>query len=149
MADYGRRVVIDAPFDRAVAETSDAFRAEGFCLLSTIDVRDYLARKADHECRRYLLLSACLAELTLEVLQHDPEAGAMMQTAVAIFELPDGETAVTVSPAFQGLAADFGWRAEKPEMAAIADRAAGYVARAIDRLRGIACRDKPVHAWSA
>jgi uncharacterized protein (DUF302 family) len=144
MADYGRRIVIDALFNEALADTSDAFRAEGFDLLSSVDVREYLTRNPRHECRRYRLLSAYLPQLTLEALQHDPETGPMVPTAIAVFELADGETAVIVSPSFHGLANDLGWRDEKPEMAAIADRAAERVARAIDRLRDSARRETVV-----
>lgn len=143
MDDYGRRIILDVPFDRAVAMTSNAFRAEGFDLVSTLDVRNYLARNARHDCRRYLLLSALLPQLTLAVLQQGPEFGAILATVIAIYELPDGETAVTVSPALAPVASDLGWRASSPVMAAIADRADERLAYALNRLQ-----HAPLHAAS-
>ena len=71
MGEYGRRIVVDIPFERAVAETSAAIRAEGFDLVSTIDLRDYLAKHAHHDCRRYLLLGALLPQLALDALRED------------------------------------------------------------------------------
>ena len=70
----------------------------------------------------------------LEALQHDPEMGTVLPTAIAIYELPDGETAVAASPALAPVASDFGWRDDRPSLAAIADRARERVARALDRL---------------
>jgi uncharacterized protein (DUF302 family) len=138
MEDYGRRIVVDAPFNWAVNEVSEAFRAEGFDLLPSIDVREYLARTAHHECRLYRLFPAYLPQVILEALQHDPETGPMLPTMIAVFELADGETAVVVSPSFQGLATDFGWRAAQPQLAKLADRAGEQVARALDRVRDLA-----------
>ena len=52
MNDNGCRIILDVPFDSAVAATLDAFRAEGFDVVSTLDVRNYLVRHIHHECRR-------------------------------------------------------------------------------------------------
>jgi uncharacterized protein (DUF302 family) len=145
MADYGRRIILDIPFEAAVAATSEAFRAEGFDTVSTLDVRDYLARHAHHECRRYLLLQAMLPQLTLDALQHDPETGPLLPATIAIFELADGETAVIASPTFAAVGSDFGWRANRPAIAAIADRAAESLARALDRLQTSALSSGRAH----
>ena len=144
MDDYGRRITLDIPFDRAVHEASKAFQAEGFDLVSTLDVRDYLARHAHHECRRYVLLDALVPQFTLEALQHDAGIGPMLPSRIAVYELADGETAVSVSPALAAVADDFGWRAGRPEIAAIADRASERVARAFARLHqiGVQARDQ-------
>ena len=96
---------------RTVAETSEAIRAEGFDLVSTIDLRDYLARHAHHDCRRYLLLGALLPQLALDALRQDPELGPLLPTTIAIYELPDGETAVAASPSLSPVVFEFGWRA--------------------------------------
>jgi uncharacterized protein (DUF302 family) len=140
MDDYGRRLILDVPFEQAVTETTKALRAEGFDLVSTVDIRDYLARSAHHECRRYLLFGALLPQLTLDALRHDPEIGTILPTAIAIYELPDGETAVTANPSLAPVASDFGWRAGRPAMAAIADRGGERLARALDRLQHISRR---------
>jgi uncharacterized protein (DUF302 family) len=135
MEDYGRRISLDIPFEQAVAQTSRALHAEGFDVIATIDVRDYLARNAHHDCRRYVLLQALLPQVTLDALQHDIGIGPMLPTAIAIFELPDGETAVAASPALAPVAFDFGWRAGQPAIAAIADRSAERLAHALARLQ--------------
>jgi uncharacterized protein (DUF302 family) len=134
MDDYGRRITLDVPFERAVTQTVHALHTEGFDVIATIDVRDYLAQGARHECRRYLLLEALLPQVTLDALQHDIGVGPILPTTIAIFELPDGETAVAASPAFAPVAFDFGWRAARPAIAEIADRVAERLARTFARL---------------
>src|SRR3954470_14827350 len=42
MTDISRCIVLDAPFEASVTATLEAFRAEGFDLASTLDLREYL-----------------------------------------------------------------------------------------------------------
>jgi uncharacterized protein (DUF302 family) len=135
MDDYGRRIILDVPFEQALARTSVALHHEGFDVVAIVDVRDYLAQNAHHECRRYVLLEALLPQVTLDALQHDSGTGPMLPTTIAIYELPDGETAVAATPALAPVAFDFGWRAGRPAVAAIADRAAERLARTFARLQ--------------
>jgi len=143
MDDYGRRIILDVPFDLAVAETSQVLREEGFDVVARFDVRDYLARTLHHECRRYVMLEALVPDLTLDALQHDPEIGAILPITIVIFELPDGETALVASPALAPVLSDFGWRAARPALAAIGDRAGGQLATALDRLQKTARHSIP------
>lgn len=135
MDGHSRHVTIDAPFHRAVAETLRAFQAEGFDVVSTLDLRRYLLREAQHDCRRYLLFQMLLPQLTLDAVREDPELGPLLPTTVGVFELPDGETEVTVTPSLAPVIYEFGWRSGRPQVSAVADRAAERVAHALDRLR--------------
>ena len=49
MDDYGRRVVLDVPFQLAVAETSQVLREEGLDIVARFDVREY-------SCARYITI---------------------------------------------------------------------------------------------
>jgi uncharacterized protein (DUF302 family) len=135
MDDNGRRIILDVVFDTAVTETLKAFHSEGFDMASTLDVRSYLQHHVHHECRRYLLFNFLLPQVTLEALQHDPELGAVLQTTIAVYELPDGETAVVARPSVAHAMTDWGERVSSPVLAALADRAGERLARALDRLR--------------
>lgn len=143
MDDYGRRVILDIPFELAVAEASQALRQEGFDIVSRFDVRDFLVRTLHHECRRYMLLEALSPELTLDALQHDPGIGALLPITVAIYELPDGETAIVACPALAPVGSDLGWRAETPALAEICDRVSEQLALTFDSLRRLAQRTPP------
>ena len=144
MDDYGRRVILDVPFELAVAETSQVLREEGLDVVARFDVRDYLVRTLHHECRRYMLLEALSPELTLEALQHDPGIGPILPVTVGVYELADGETAVVASPPLAPVLSDFGWRAATPALATIGDRASEQLAQAFDRLQRTAHHSPPV-----
>jgi uncharacterized protein (DUF302 family) len=144
MDDYGRRVILDVPFELAVAETSQVLREEGLDVVARFDVRDYLVRTLHHECRRYMLLEALAPELTLEALQHDPGIGPILPVTVGVYELADGETAVVASPPLAPVLSDFGWRAATPALATIGDRASEQLAQALDRLQRTAHHSPPV-----
>ena len=143
MDDYGRRVILDMPFEQAVAATCRVFRDEGLDVVTRFDVPDYLLRPVHHECRRYQLLEALAPEWTLEPLQHDPGIGPLLPVTVAIFELADGETAVVASPPFVPVLSDLAWRDAPSALAPIGDRASEQLARALASLQRTACESLP------
>ncbi len=135
MESYGRHLVVDVPFEAALAETVDAFHAEGLDPICRVDVRNFLARTLQHDFRNYVLFHVAAPQATLDALQEDLSAGTILPVAVAVFELADGETAVVVTEPFAAVLADPGWRASAPRLLALADRVCAQVARALDRLQ--------------
>jgi uncharacterized protein (DUF302 family) len=138
--DYGRRLVIDVTFDRAVALTIEAFEREGLHIIGCVDVQAYARRRLRHDLRQYMLLQALPTQLTMDALQHDLDAGTILPVAVAIYELADGETAVIAGEPFAPLLADRGWQASAPELAIIAERESKQLAAALARLTRLAAR---------
>jgi uncharacterized protein (DUF302 family) len=133
--DYGRRVVVDLAFDRAVHETVEAFQAEGLDVTARVDVSDYAQSRLHHDLRRYVLLHALPASLTMEALQHDLDAGSMLTATVAIYELADGETAIVAAEPFAPLVGDLAWQTAAPELARVAEQEGEQVARALRRVQ--------------
>ena len=66
MRDYGRRLVIDSTFDRAVDLTLEAFQREGLHIIGYVDLQDYARRKLRHDLRQYVLLQVLPAHLTID-----------------------------------------------------------------------------------
>jgi uncharacterized protein (DUF302 family) len=139
--DYGRRIVVDLTFDRAVHETVEAFQAEGLDIMGRVDVSDYSQSRLRHDLRRYVLLQALPAKLTLEALQQDLDAGPMLTATVAIYELADGETAIVAAEPFAPLVADPAWQMAAPELASIAEQESEQVARALMRVQHAPSQD--------
>jgi uncharacterized protein (DUF302 family) len=133
--DYGRRIVVDLTFDRAVHETVQAFQAEGLDVTARVDVSDYAQNRLRHDLRRYVLLQALPASLTMTALQHDLDAGPMLAATVAIYELADGETAIVAAEPFAPVFADPAWRTTAPELASVAEQESEQVARALMRVQ--------------
>jgi uncharacterized protein (DUF302 family) len=135
--DYGRRVVVDLTFDRAVHETVEAFQAEGLDIIGRVDVSDYAQTRLHHDLRRYVLLQALPARLVVDALQHDLDAGPMLTATVAIYELADGETAIVAAEPFASLIADPAWQLAAPALAHVAEEESEQVARALMRLQHV------------
>jgi hypothetical protein len=58
------KVSIPVPCDEALVRATDALEAQGFGVLTTIDVKATLKGKLDRDFRRYLILGACTPPLT-------------------------------------------------------------------------------------
>lgn len=57
--DYGMRVHLDLSYNDAIEQVTAALKAEGFGVLTTIDVQATLKQKLDVDFRRYVILGAC------------------------------------------------------------------------------------------
>jgi uncharacterized protein (DUF302 family) len=96
MVDNGRRVLIDLPFETAVGAAASAIQREGLTILARIDVRDHFKTELHHEFRQYVLLEAWVPALAFEEIRADLDEGAAAPIRFAVYELADGETAITV-----------------------------------------------------
>ena len=142
MEDYGRRLVIDRPFDRALIAVMRVLHEEGWDLTGRFNVREYLRRKLHHDFRRYALLEATSPQLMLDALRQDLDVGAILPVTIAVYELADGETAVVVSEPFAPVLSNQAWRQAVPDLASLADQESDQLARALARLQRLVPRQE-------
>lgn len=86
----------DGGFDQTVARTREALAAEGFGVITEIDIRKTLQTKIGVEFRPYLILGACNPALAHEALQLEDKVGAMLPCNVVVQDAGDGRTEVAV-----------------------------------------------------
>ena len=86
---------LDIPFDEVVARTRDALAAEGFGVITEIDIQKTLKTKIDVDFRRYLILGACNPSLAYEALKLEATVGAMLPCNVVVQDAGDGRTEVS------------------------------------------------------
>ncbi|WP_307795335.1 DUF302 domain-containing protein [Actinacidiphila acididurans] len=127
--DYGRTAEVDAPFDETVRRVRDALAAQGFGVLTEIDVRDTLKEKIGADMEPYLILGACNPPLAHRALEADRAIGLLLPCNVVVRGNPDGGTVV------QALNPDVMVELTgRPELRPVADEARRRLDAALDSL---------------
>jgi uncharacterized protein (DUF302 family) len=84
---YGYTVhLAGVPFDQARTRAVDALKAEGFGVLTEIDVKSTFKTKLDLDFRRYVVLGACNPQLAHRALQAELGIGLLLPCNVCIWE---------------------------------------------------------------
>ena len=91
---YGYSVRLPLPIEEAVVRVKGAFLAEGFGVLSEIDVRAKMQEKLAVEMESYVILGMCNPRLAHQALTMEPGIGLMLPCNVIVYE-QDGETIVS------------------------------------------------------
>jgi len=91
---YGLRVLVPLAYEQALERTAEALKAEGFGVLTTIDVKQTLKQKLDREFGKYIILGACNPPLAYRALQAELEIGLLLPCNVIVYETEPGHSAV-------------------------------------------------------
>ncbi len=93
---YGVRVTLNLPYEEAVERITEALKAEGFGILTTIDVKETLKKKLDVDFRKYVILGACNPPLAHQALTTELEIGLLLPCNVIVYE-EDGRSVVAIA----------------------------------------------------
>lgn len=123
---YGfERTLPGVPFAEAVTRVTEALKAEGFGVLSEIDVSATLKKKIDVDFRPYVILGACNPTLAHQALQAEPQIGLLLPCNVVVQE-SDGASTVSIADPKAMFR-----MVESPGLGAVADDAEARLRRVI------------------
>jgi uncharacterized protein (DUF302 family) len=96
--DIGIRITLTLPYEQAIQQTTDALKAEGFGVLTQIDVQSTLKQKINADFRRYVILGACNPALAHRALSANLDVGLLLPCNVTVYEEGGRSVVTAVDP---------------------------------------------------
>ena len=106
---------LKASFEQAIEQVTESLKAEGFGVLSEINIHEKLKEKLNVDFRRYRILGACNPAYAYKALQAEDKIGTMLPCNVIVQELGNNEIEVAVIDPIASMMA-----IENPDLAGIA-----------------------------
>jgi uncharacterized protein (DUF302 family) len=95
---YGFGTTLHAPYEEAIPRVKEALKAEGFGVLTEIDVRRTLQEKLGAETEPYLILGACNPQLAHRALEEEPDIGLLLPCNVVVRAVGEGSRVDVADP---------------------------------------------------
>jgi uncharacterized protein (DUF302 family) len=127
--DYHITKTVSGSFEETIERVTGALQAEGFGVLTEIDVRETLKQKLDVDFRKYRILGACNPPLAHRALEAEDKVGTMLPCNVVVQETEPGRVEVS---AFDPLAAM--QAIANPELRAVAEEAQARLRRVVEAI---------------
>ncbi|HBY07202.1 MAG TPA: ABC transporter ATP-binding protein [Chloroflexi bacterium] len=126
-------VKLETTYEESVRLVTEALKAEGFGVLTEIDVKATLKKKLDENFRPYVILGACNPPLAHKALLAAPEVGMLLPCNVTVEASDEGGSLVRIlDPLFMMGVPDFVKNQALAEVAAQAHEKLARVAQSLE-----------------
>lgn len=88
--NYYFNKTVKGTFEEVIDKVTQELKAEGFGILTEIDVTATLKKKLDVNFKKYRILGACNPPYALKALQAEDKIGTMLPCNVIVQEIEDG-----------------------------------------------------------
>jgi uncharacterized protein (DUF302 family) len=120
------RTAVGLPYEQTVERLIAALKAEGFGVLTEIDVKATLKRKLDADFRKYVILGACNPPLAHQALTTDLDIGLLLPCNAIVYETDDGGSVVSIIDPMSLVS-----MVDSPQLAEVAEQAREGLERVI------------------
>lgn len=127
--ELGQTVRLQGDLASAVQRVTEALKAEGFGVLTEIDVKETLKKKLNVDFRPYKILGACNPGLAYRALSAAPEVGLLLPCNVVVAQVDETQVDVSLVDPMSMLGF-----VGRPELAPIAEEARTKLVRVAQAL---------------
>jgi uncharacterized protein (DUF302 family) len=120
---------IQSGFDEAIERAKKALSAEGFGVLTEIDVRETLKKKLNVEFRPYRILGACNPPFAHKALEAEDKIGTMLPCNVIVQDAGGGKIEIAAIDPVASMQA-----VQNPALSSVAGEVRAKLRSVIERL---------------
>jgi uncharacterized protein (DUF302 family) len=95
--EYGVGRYLDEPYESALPHVVDALKAEGFGVISEIDVQKTMKEKLGVEVPPHTILGACNPKFAHAALEVEPDLGVLLPCNVVVYATGKGTRVTAVN----------------------------------------------------
>lgn len=128
-SQYGYSKTLSDSYDDALVKVTEALKAEGFGVITEIDVKETFQKKLGLGFMKYKILGACNPSLAHRALSQETEVGLFLPCNVIVYEREPGKTVVTAVDPIVALS-----RIESPQLEPIAQEVSTRLQKVIGAL---------------
>jgi len=133
-SQLGFEATLPLALDEAIGRVTEALKAEGFGVLTRIDVHDTLKKKIGADFRPYVILGACNPQLAHRALSAHGEVGMMLPCNVTVESAGEGSSLVRIAD--PGMMMTVGGLGDIEALRQVGEEAHTRLARVAQTLRG-------------
>ncbi len=95
---YGMSTTLDRPFDEVLADVRAALAAQGFGIITEIDIKKTLNAKIGVDVDEQVILGACSPRHAYRALQAEPSIGLLLPCNVVVRATDEGTVVDMINP---------------------------------------------------